>query len=198
MNIVTPWYVLQTRPQHEKQVERLLTQKGYECLLPTYRRKRRWSDRVVESDLPLFPSYIFCRFNSDVMGKAISTPGVSRIVGFGGKPGEIELDEIEALRLLSKSDVLREPWAFIPQGSKIQVETGPLAGVKGVICPGPDKSRLVISIMLLQRSTAVILDEDTVISVFGESKKMKPWSSTRDSQSSLALNLLEQARGYAV
>jgi transcriptional antiterminator RfaH len=99
MNTATPWFALQTRPKNEKQVERLLTHKGYECCLPMYRQKRRWSDRVIEVELPLFPTYVFCRFISSAIGKAISTPGVIRIVGFGGRPAEVELEEIEAYLL---------------------------------------------------------------------------------------------------
>jgi len=45
----------------------------------------KMSDRtVVEIDLPLFPGYVFCCFSHSALGKAISTQGVIRIVGFGG------------------------------------------------------------------------------------------------------------------
>ena len=134
MSTVTPWFAFQTEPRNEKKVQRLLIQKGYECLLPTYRQKRRWADRAITVELPLFPMYIFCRFNSAVLGKAISTSGVSRIVGFGGRPAEIPASEIEALQLLARSDLLREPWQYIPHGTVVRVETGPLAGARGTIC----------------------------------------------------------------
>src|SRR5215475_1004768 len=126
MNMAITWFALQTKPKNEKQVERLLAQKGYECCLPIYRQKRRWSDRVIEVELPLFPLYIFCRFNSAAIGKAIATPGVTRIVGFGGQPAEVEVEEIEALQLLGRSRLLREPWSYIPDGTLVKVETGPL------------------------------------------------------------------------
>jgi transcription antitermination factor NusG len=173
MNTGAPWFALQTKPRSEKQVERLLTHKGYECCLPTYRQKRRWSDRVVEAELPLFPMYIFCRFNSSAIGKAILTPGVTRIVGFGGQPAEVEVEEIEALQLLAQSDLLREPWAYVPDGTLVQVETGPLAGARGIFCSGEDRQRLVISVTLLQRSVAVQLDESTVISLVEYPKEVK-------------------------
>jgi len=95
MNMAITWFALQTKPRNEKQVERLLTNKGYECFLPIYRQKRQWSDRVIEIDLPLFPMYIFCRFSPSGVGKAITTPGVTRIVGFGGQYAEVELEEMQ-------------------------------------------------------------------------------------------------------
>ncbi len=189
MNATYPWIALQTKPKSEKKVEYSLNQKGYECFLPTYRQKRRWSDRVTVIDLPLFPMYVFCRFNHLALGKAVSTPGVTRIVGFCGRPAEVEAKEIEALQLLVQSSLLREPWQHIPTGTLIRVETGPLAGVQGVFCSVDMKQRFVISVSLLQRSVAVQLDEDTAVSVIDEPKKNE---ATFCKESHLAFNLFRQ------
>jgi len=198
MNTAIPWFALQTRPRNEKQVERLLTHKGYECYLPTYRQKRRWSDRIIEVELPLFPMYVFCRFNSSATGKAISTPGVTRIVGFGGQPAEVKVEEIEALQLLGQSGFLREPWAYIPNGTLVQVETGPLTGAQGMLCSGEDKRRLLISVTLLQRSVAVQLDENTVISLVEDPKEIRKSKAILEDKSDLALRLIKKARDITV
>jgi transcription antitermination factor NusG len=194
MSIVIPWFALQTRPRNERQVERQLVHKGYECLLPMYRQKRRWSDRVVDVELPLFPMYVFCRFNSSILGKAISTPGVTRIVGFGGRPAEVMPEEMEALQLLAQCSLLREPWAYIPDGTLVRVETGPLAGARGVFCSGEDSGRLVISVTLLQRSVAVQLDETTVISVIESPNKGKKKKVVPSNESDIALRLMGKAK----
>lgn len=191
MDISMPWYALQTKPRAEKQVERLLYNKGYDCLLPTYRQKRQWSDRIVESETPLFPAYIFCRFSPQALGKAISTPGVVRIVGFGGKPMQVEIEEIEALQLLARSRLLREPWTYIPDGTLVQVETGPMSGAQGVIMADSDKGRLAISVTLLQRSVAVQLDKNTVIKVI---EGPKPAKLLINAESKMALKLAGVAK----
>jgi transcription termination/antitermination protein NusG len=160
-----PWFVLQTRPKYERKVDGLLKQKGYDCFTPIYTSKRKWSDRTVEIDLPLFPGYVFCRFNPSALGKAISTQGITRVVGFGGEPAEVAREEIDALLILARSGFLREPWKYLPDGTRVLVETGPLAGIQGVITAGENKSHLVISVTLLQRSVAIQLGEDTVVSV---------------------------------
>jgi transcription antitermination factor NusG len=196
MNTAIPWFALQTRPKNEKQVERILTHKGYECCLPMYRQRRRWSDRVVEVELPLFPMYIFCRFNSSAIGKAISTPSVTRIVGFGGQPAEVRIEEIEALQLMDQSNLLREPWAYIPDGTLVQVETGPLTGARGIFCSDEDKRRLVVSVTLLQRSVAIQLDENTVISVVERPKEVK--KDPLGDKSDLTLSLMGKARDITV
>lgn len=194
MNTTIPWFALQTKSKNEKRVERLLTHKGYECCLPMYRQKRRWSDRVIEVELPLFPTYIFCRFNPSATGKAISTPGVIRIVGFGGQPAEVEVKEIEALQLLSESSVLREPWTYIPDGTLVQVESGPLTGAQGIFCFDKGRRRLVISITLLQRSVAVQLSENTMVSLVEDLHGVRNERVFLDDKSDLALGLIKRAR----
>jgi transcription antitermination factor NusG len=189
MSTTHHWFALQTRPRNERKVESLLQQKGYECLTPTYRSKRKWSDRIVEIDLPLFPGYVFCCFSPSVLGRAVSTQGVIRIVGFGGKPAEVAIEEVEALQLLAQSNLLREPWRYLPDGARVRVETGPLAGVQGIIRVDDDKKQLVISISLLQRSVAIQLDQGTVISVIGD---MRDSSTKSSSESYLAAKLLRK------
>jgi transcription antitermination factor NusG len=171
MNTSHPWVALQTKPKNEKKVDHLLRQKGYQCLTPTYRLKRRWSDRTVEVELPLFPGYVFCQLSSSVLAKAVTTKGVIRVVGFGGEPAEVDAAEIEALRLLARSNLLREPWKYLPHGTLVSVETGPLAGAEGIINVDGSKRKLVISVTLLQRSVAVHLDDDTVISVIADQRE---------------------------
>lgn len=190
MNTSHPWFALQTKPKNEKKVDLLLRQKGYQCLTPTYRLKRKWSDRTVEVELPLFPGYVFCHLSSSVLAKAVSTQGVIRVVGFGGALAEVDGAEIEALRLLARSNLLREPWKYLPQGTAVLVETGPLAGVEGIINVDGNTRQLVISVTLLQRSAAVRLDEDTVISVIADQSE----SRTRlAGDSHLAATLLRKA-----
>jgi transcription antitermination factor NusG len=191
MNAMHPWFALQTRPRNEKKVGYLLRQKGYECLAPTYRQRRKWSDRTVEIDLPLFPTYVFCRLGSSVLGKAISTSGVVKIVGFNGKPAEVAVEEIEALQLMTQSNLLREPWKYLCHGTQILVETGPLAGVQGIIhVEGDNKQRLIISVTLLQRSVAIQIDSDTIISVVAD---LKGKETGRSIERDMAVTLLRRA-----
>ncbi len=58
-----PWYAVQIRPRTEKLVAQVLDHKGFENYLPLYKARRRWSDRLKEMELPLFPGYIFCRLD---------------------------------------------------------------------------------------------------------------------------------------
>lgn len=189
MNKAEPWYALQTMPRSEKKVDHLLKQKGFQSLTPVYRQKRKWSDRTVEIDMPLFPMYVFCRFNPATLGKVVSIRGVLRVVEFGGNPAEVAAEEIEALQVLTRSNCLREPWRYLPEGTSVRVETGPLAGVKGIICARENKRQLIISVTMLQRSIAVQLDEDTILSVISDCGGEKTKLST---ESEMAIKLLSK------
>jgi hypothetical protein len=69
------WYEIHVRPRSEFLTAGALRNKGYEPLLPRYLSKRRWSDRKVELELPLFPGYIFCKFDVKVRMPILTTPG---------------------------------------------------------------------------------------------------------------------------
>jgi hypothetical protein len=48
MRELCPWYALTVKHQHEVAVRSALEFKGFEALAPTYRARRRWSDRIKE------------------------------------------------------------------------------------------------------------------------------------------------------
>src|SRR5437667_7449778 len=74
------WFVLRVRSRREQFVSRRLSNKGFEQFLPVYRSKRKWMDRVKEGDFPLFPGYVFCRFEPEAWIAVVTTPGVVEIV----------------------------------------------------------------------------------------------------------------------
>src|SRR4051794_63429 len=96
--VTTEWFALRTASGREKAVATQLQSKGYEEFLPSYRIKRRWTDRTKELDLPLFPGYLFCRFAFNNRLPILVTPGVKLIVGFGRVPTPVSVAEIEALQ----------------------------------------------------------------------------------------------------
>ena len=58
-NFLKGWYLIYTRPRHEKKVFLQLTEMKVRSLLPTTKKLRTWHDRKKYIDEPLFPSYIF-------------------------------------------------------------------------------------------------------------------------------------------
>src|SRR5258706_912721 len=152
------WFALQTRCRYESFVAKQLRHKGYEILLPLYECRRRWSDRIKEFELPLFPGYVFCRFNPLDRLPILVTPGVVRVVGFGKNPVPVDDAEIAAIRIVVQSGLPRQPWPFLQIGQKVRVECGPLCGLEGIFMDFRGRHRLAFSVTLLHRSVAAGVD----------------------------------------
>jgi len=137
--------------------------KGYEEFLPVYRSRHRWSDRVKELDLPLFPGYLFCRFDvHDRLLPILTSPGVISIVGAGRTPVPVSDEEVVTVQAVVRSGLPAQPWPCLTVGSRVVIERGPLEGLEGVTLSVDKKYRLIVSIPLLQRSVAVEIEREWV------------------------------------
>jgi len=167
MRELCPWYALSVKHQHERAVRSALEFNGFEALAPTYRARRRWSDRVKEVDLPLFTGYVFCRFEFAERVRVMDAPGVARVVEFGGAPAEISETEIAAIRAVMDSKLPVCPWPYLKLGDRVRVEHGPLRGIEGTLLRQVVRERwqLVIGVEMLQRSLAVELEPEMVVAV---------------------------------
>jgi transcription antitermination factor NusG len=113
-------------------------------------------------DAPLFPGYLFCRFNPYDRLPILKTPGVTQIVGYNHVPVPVDEQEIEAIHRLVASGMPNAPCAYLEVGGKVRIEVGALRGLEGILTEVKGKRRLVLSITLLQRSVAVEIDTDAV------------------------------------
>lgn len=150
------WFALRVKPHHERAVAKALCNKGAEDFLPLYKARRRWSDRVKQLAAPLFPGYVFSRFDPRHRLSILTTPGVKFIVGRGKVPEPVADSEIAALQMIVQSGLAAEPWPFLQVGQPVQIDTGPLSGVEVIALK--NHHRLVVSVTLLQRSVAVEVD----------------------------------------
>lgn len=158
-----PWYSLHVRSRSEKLVTQALAQKGYETFLPFWRRERRWSDRVKKIELPLFPSYLFCRFDANQRLPILTTPGVLAILGAGKTPVPVDNREIAAVEAIVRSGLAVEPQPYLQTGQRVVIADGPLRGVEGFLTAVKNRRRLVVSVTLLRRSVTVDVDECSVV-----------------------------------
>src|SRR5216684_2776282 len=160
-----PWFAILARTGREKNATLLLENAGYECYLPVSKFTRRWSDRVKEVEVPLFPGYLFCRMNANNRLPVLMTPGVIQIVGVGKTPIPVEEQEIAAIQRVGKSGLPTMPWPYLEVGHAVRIEDGPLRGMTGIVVKIKSGLKLVLSVSLLQRSVAVEVDRSWVSSV---------------------------------
>jgi transcription antitermination factor NusG len=152
------WYAAQTCANHEKRVQEQLRLRTVDAYLPVYASVRRWKDRRVSLELPLFPGYVFVRLALRDRLQVLQTPSVVRIVGFGGSPAALPDQEIETLRQGLAKELRIEPHPYLKVGQRVRVKTGPLQSLEGILVRKKNVSRLVISLDLIMRSVAVEID----------------------------------------
>jgi transcription termination/antitermination protein NusG len=152
------WYAAYTSANHEKRVAEQLGVREVEHFLPLYESVRRWKDRRVRLQLPLFPGYVFVRMALRDRLRVMQVPGVARLVGFHGTPVALPEEEIEALRASLASGVRAEPHPYLTEGGRVRVKSGPLAGLQGILVKRKNKARFVVSVELIQRAMAVEME----------------------------------------
>jgi transcription elongation factor/antiterminator RfaH len=171
--------VLQCRVRKESMISAQLEGQGFECFLPKYKSIREWSDRKKVVEQPLFPGYVFCKFDYTQRRPVVLTPGVLQVVGCGKAPIPVEQKEIEAIQLAVASELPSQPWPYMEVGERVRIHTGKLAGLEGILINFKGNHRVVLSVSLLQRSVALEVDLAWIASL----------EKTRDAKSQLVVGV---------
>jgi transcription antitermination factor NusG len=156
------WFALQVRTRWEGSTALLLSGKGYQTFLPTYKTRKRWKGRVRDVESALFPGYVFCQFDALKRLPILVTPGVISVVGQGRIPQPVEAGEIAAIQTIVSSGFRAEPWPYLELGQKIRIEQDVLQGLEGILVSFKGSHRIVVSVSLLRRSIALEIDRSCV------------------------------------
>jgi transcription antitermination factor NusG len=182
-----PWFALQVRTKHELTIANVLRGKGYAPFAPLYTCRRQWSDRVKVVQTPLFPGYLFCRLNLQNRLPVLTTPGVRQIVGFGRVPAEIDPAEIGSLQTMVAAGVASRPCRFLQAGDLVEIEHGPLRGLRGILVEVRGSSRILLSVTLLKRSVAVEIDDPGIVRVLNGSPGLNSAKNSKNSMPQITL-----------
>ena len=163
-NLLTPcvdfkWHALYTKSRHEKFISAELQKKGIEAYLPLRRVQRRWSDRNVITEEPVFSSYIFVRSNPLISTEILKTKGAVKFVSAGHEPVVVSPAVIGSLRTIFTQNIQADPFPYLREGERVCVRSGVFKGVEGFIVRKDDKRcRVVISIDAIMSSISFEVD----------------------------------------
>lgn len=153
------WFALLLRSRHEFSTRDALVAQEIEQFLPTVEVTTRWTDRQVTTTRPLFPGYIFARFdpvNARELAAVYATRGVVSVLGTDG-PEAIPDAVIANLQRIAATPNALSLCAYVA-GETVTVSRGPFAGVTGVISRVKGATSLTIPVQILGRAVSVQID----------------------------------------
>lgn len=150
----TGWYLIYTKPRHEKKVFQYLRECDIDCFLPTRKVLRVWHDRKKYVDEPLFPSYIFIYLKdrqSYISG--IDADGVLYYVRNGKDMARVQESVINNIKVISGQSSFPEVTGerFEP-GRKLVINDGALTGLSCEVVNAGNKEMLLVRVDLLKRN----------------------------------------------
>lgn len=155
------WYALQARVRFERKICHQVQCKSYEAYVPVIRERRRWSDRRQVIESPLFPGYVFVRVVPNPLDRLaiLQTRGAYNFVVFDGVLARIPDQQITDLRRVEEQNSSCSPCPFLKVGQRIRIRGGCLDGLEGIFVAEGSGKKLIISIVPMQRSIAVSVDD---------------------------------------
>ena len=152
------WYAIQTRSRHEKMVRDQLAAKSIKHLLPLWRKRSIWKDRVKYVEVPLFSGYLFGYFALLDKVTVLETFGVAHIVGVNGTAVPVPDEQITAVRTMVEHRLPYDPHPYLVEGMRVRIKCGVLMGAEGILIEKRQTHRLVISMDLIQQGVSVEVD----------------------------------------
>ena len=126
------WYVLYTKPRHEKKLAERLQSEGWMVYCPLKKMTKQWSDRKKVVEEALFPSFIFIKCQEQDRDQVFVHASALRYLYWLRKPAVVRSEEIESIRHwmgeVNHDSITVES---IPIGSKVRLGAGPLMGQLG-------------------------------------------------------------------
>jgi transcriptional antiterminator RfaH len=159
------WFCLKSKPRQEAVAVRNLKAVGdIDIFFPRIRRTRRGHEKNKEVIEPLFPGYIFVKFNpEDSQGTVKSTRGVLHLVSKNGKAVDVDHKVIDELKAFGPDGILSMLDEELKVGAKIKVIRGIFAGSEGeVLKLATPQKRIAVLLTLLGAQQSVEMPMDDV------------------------------------
>ncbi|MGR5068615.1 MULTISPECIES: transcription/translation regulatory transformer protein RfaH [Vibrio] len=156
------WYLLYCKRGEQVRAKQHLENQGVECFYPTVEVEKILRSKRQKVEEPLFPCYVFARFDYE-QGPSFtsirSTRGVVDFVRFGAQPKEIEGDLIFELKQLEQCTVEDINSECMPQpGDQIRVKSGQFAGIDAIYQEQDGEKRSILLVQMITKHVPVSLN----------------------------------------
>ena len=155
------WYVVRTQYHKADRAELNLAAAGFTTFMPRIRAKT--ATRTPQT-VPLFPQYLFARFNAVKSLRLVTfMTGVSYVVTFAGEPASVDDEVIELLRSRMEADGCIRVGERLYPGDQVYIKSGPFAAMLGVVERNLSaKERVLVLLSTISASVRVELPREAV------------------------------------
>ena len=158
------WFILQFKPNAHHQAVKNLNRQGFEIFLPFLDTTSRKASRFISTAQPLFPGYMFIRFDRTKSGwqKINNTYGVSRLISFNSILKSIPNRFIDNLKKRYNSSGKLLPIQKLKKGDQVTVLIGPFSNFIATVEKYEADQRIWILMDLMGRKTKVQTPSDAL------------------------------------
>lgn len=160
------WYVIYTKPRHEKKVVASFEGIKLEHYLPTAKTLRITAGRKKYVTLPLFPSYVFVKPESAKhYFDSLQVPGVLQYVKTGKQIAQIAesvINKLKAIDAYGNMELTISSQQFSP-GQAVNIQAGPFTGFNCEVIQYHGRHKILVRVELLQRNLLMDMPEEWLI-----------------------------------
>jgi transcriptional antiterminator RfaH len=153
------WYLIYTKPRHEKMVHSHLKEIKINSYLPTQKVLRTWHDRKKYVEEPLFPSYIFI-YLIDLKSYygGLEAQGALNYVRIGKEIARVSETIVNNIKLVAdRVSELEVTDNHLQPGKQLVISEGVLTGLACEVVQINGKQKALVRVSLLQRNLLITL-----------------------------------------
>lgn len=154
------WYAVYTKPRHEDIVTSSLRNAGIEVFNPQLKQKKYMKGNYREIIGPLFPCYIFVKFNPATTAWMIRyTRGVKKVVG-GELPWTVSDEIIDLIKSQENKGIIEIKPPELKHGDRVTIKDGPLQGLSGIFEREiSGQERVILLLTAIEFQAKIVVDK---------------------------------------
>ncbi len=144
------WFAVYTRFKCEKYVQNSLRKKGITSYTPLIKVAKEYSRSRKTYEKPLINCYVFVKINKEEYVKVLQTEYVSGFLKIGKNLIAIPEEEISILKhITGEKNIRMSERGALSEGMKVEVISGNLTGLKGVLVEQLDKKHFIVELQTI-------------------------------------------------
>ena len=153
------WYVIQTKPKKEEEATSYLATNGLEVFSPLTETFLQRSGRLTKGFKPLFPTYIFGRFDVEQDYALVRwARGVKKILGSGAYPIPVSEEVVTLIKERTDDNGIVKKIHHFESNDFVRIKSGPLKDLLGVFerwVSDTERVRVLLNLIGYQPSVEV-------------------------------------------